>query len=123
VPRGRPLQAGEDCTLEATPTALSSSVGTARILAVIEALCQPLEHLLGMYIYASGCPRIVAVACSWGQGFRLLPGLFPPRSPRRERLGFGAQQGTEVVWCSLSEHLDTLPSEPELTRLSRPTGV
>lgn len=97
--------------MEATPTALSSSVSTTRILAVIEALCQPSEHLLGMYIYASGCPRTVAVACSWGQGSGLLPGLPPhPPPPRRGERGWsGAQQGTEVIWCSLSEHLDTSP--------------
>jgi hypothetical protein len=88
VPRGRPLQAGEDCTLEATPTALSSSVSTTRILAVIEALCQPSKHLLGMYIYAQRCPRTVAVACSWGQGFRLLPGL-SPAPPPEGRFGVG----------------------------------
>jgi len=94
VPRERPLRAGEDCTLEATPTALSSSVSTTRILAVIEALCQPSERLLGMYIYASGRPRTVAVACSWGQGSDCYPSSAPTH-PREEGRA-GAQQGTEA---------------------------
>lgn len=117
MPRGRPLQAGEDCSLEATPTALSSSVSITRILAVIEALCRPSKRLLGMYVYASGRPRIVAVACSWGQGFRLLPGPPPHLPTPRGRNRSRAQQGTEVVWRSLSEHLDTLPRGPGPPRL------
>jgi hypothetical protein len=88
VPRGRPLQAGEDCTLEATPTALSSSVSTTRILAVIEALCQPSKHLLGMYIYASVALGPSPSPAPGARASDCYP-AFPPRPPLKGGLEWG----------------------------------